>query len=115
MSPSSEMHGERLASLETEMKGIRRAMERMTETMERLASSEIRIQQIEQMCKEQKGEAKAHEEEFDLIENRLNNFEQEQKDLKQWIKTRWWVIVTVTTIAATIGGYVMQILIKTVF
>lgn len=121
-----EIHGERLASLETEIRLIREAMSRMSETMDHLADNLIRIQQMEKIVERQNQEIRSHDMEFGSIRQAMSteftHVRQQMTDttiqhnkLHEYVHSRVWVLMTITMIGSTLGGYVMQIIIKTVF
>lgn len=101
-------HGERLASVETEIRSMRKMLERITETMERLARGDERMNAIEKDLQRVSDAMKALDSDNDLQAAKIDRLENEAAKLTAFVYSRWWVLVTITTVAATVGGYFLQ-------
>lgn len=103
------IQGERLASVETELRYIRETLQRVSVTMETLAINQIKIESIEIELKKAEDRHAALDSDHELVSKGLANLEKEMHDFRVWIKARLWVAVTLMTLAASLTGFLLHL------
>jgi hypothetical protein len=121
--PAGWSQAERLAAVEVQLRALLRANESTSSALSAITASLSRIEALQDAVAHNGAAIKAFDQELDemtsRMEVRIRPVEQAHAEMKlahsqliEYIKSRWYVLVTLATLGASLGGMITSILIK---
>lgn len=107
--------GERLVALETELRYIRQAIDRISVYMDRTQEMQNNIHRLEIQLDQANKKLTIYDTDFALLTKRIAQEEREFEKFKEWATSRWWLLVSVVSVSAPVGGFIIQKLFRIIF
>ena len=95
-------HGERLAALEAQMKGMHRTLEKISDTLQQLVMTTTELRAIHSDIKRIEANIESLDSERDLVNSRVTMVERKQSEMDHYLKSRWYLVTAVASLAATV-------------